>query len=48
MQSSQLEVLQGCLTCLKQGNKVTLVSMASNLKGGHPRHSFLLLGNRLR
>jgi len=36
MQSSQLEVLQGCLTCLKQGNKVTLVSVAKTW-GTSPR-----------
>jgi len=37
MQSSQLEVLQGCLTCLKQGNKVTLVSVAKTSTGKRSR-----------
>jgi len=36
MQNSQLEVLQGCLECLQQGQKVTLVSVAKTW-GTSPR-----------
>jgi len=32
MQNSQLEVLQGCLECLKQGQKMTLVSVAKDIR----------------
>ncbi|WP_257286310.1 XdhC family protein [Endozoicomonas sp. SESOKO1] len=36
MQGSQLEVLTGCLTCLEQGEKITLVSVAKTW-GTSPR-----------
>ncbi len=36
MQSSQLEVLQGCLNCLEQGHNITLVSVAKTW-GTSPR-----------
>jgi xanthine dehydrogenase accessory factor len=36
MQSSQLDVLQGCLACLQQGRKITLVSVAKTW-GTSPR-----------
>lgn len=36
MQGSQLEVLQGCLSCLEQGEKITLVSVAKTW-GTSPR-----------
>jgi hypothetical protein len=32
MQNSQLEVLQGCLECLKQGQKMPLVSVAKDIR----------------